>query len=122
VADFNEDGVPDVVVNNLAGQPSLLLGQCTSANRLWVRLSDPTTPGNQHAVGAEVEIELEGRVQRQTVHGGGPGSGSAQEPVVHFGLGSATAVERLSVRWPDGRETELRNLCAHCVLTVTARE
>lgn len=122
VADLNEDGVPDVVVNNLGGQPSLFLGQCTPANRLWVRLSDPTTPENQHAIGAQVEVEVDGVVQRQTLHAGGPGSGCAQEPVVHFGLAGATAVDRLTVRWPDGRETELGSVCAHCVLTLTARE
>ena len=114
--------MPDVVVNNLAGQPSVLLGQCTAANRLWVRLVDPTTPGNQHAIGAQVEVEQDGVVQRQTVHAGGPGSGSAQEPVVHFGLGDATSVDRLTIRWPDGRVTGLGQLCSHCTLTVTAEE
>lgn len=120
VADFNEDGVPDVVFNNIGGHPALLMGTCTDQRRLWVRLEVPGSPGNVHAIGAEVTVEAAGLVQRQTVHAGGPGSGSAQEPVLHFGVANATAVDRLTVRWPDGRETVIDDACVDCRLTVIA--
>lgn len=32
---------------------------------------------------------------------------------VHFGLGSETTVDRVTVRWPDGREMVARNLLGH---------
>src|SRR5262249_10954305 len=32
--------------------------------------------------------------------------------IVHFGLGEATQVEKLTIRWPSGREQQLTNLSA----------
>ena len=54
----------------------------------------------------------------QTILGGGPGSGSAQEPSLHFGLGDATAVDAAFIRWPDGAFSELDGVCAGCVVTL----
>ena len=35
---------------------------------------------------------------------------SATEPIARFGLGGHSALEDVSVRWPDGRELELGTL------------
>ena len=37
---------------------------------------------------------------------------SSEDPRVHFGLGGTSVVERLTVRFPDGRTTRLANLAA----------
>lgn len=113
-ADFNEDGVPDIVVNNLAGQPSLFFGECTEARRFWVSLRDDRSPGNRHAVGAEVTVTADGLVQRQELLAGGPGSASSQEPSLHFGVGNAERVDFVTVRWPDGTTSAVADLCANC--------
>jgi hypothetical protein len=38
---------------------------------------------------------------------------------VHFGLGDATRVERLDVRWPSGEVETLRDVAADQIVTVT---
>ena len=40
------------------------------------------------------------------------------EPVAHFGLGAADAVERVEVRWPDGMVAIIDNPPIGRVLTV----
>ncbi len=40
---------------------------------------------------------------------------------VHFGLGPATTVRRLTVRWPDGKVTTLKGVAAGRVVTVRER-
>jgi hypothetical protein len=37
---------------------------------------------------------------------------------VHFGLGSAIKIEKLTIRWPSGQEQVLDNVAADRVLTV----
>ena len=53
------------------------------------------------------------RWQRMRQLGIGGSVLSAGEPRVHFGLGSAAVLDRVRVRWPDGREQEWRNLGAN---------
>jgi hypothetical protein len=43
---------------------------------------------------------------------------SSEDPRVHFGLGTATKVERLDVHWPGGHETVLTGIAADQILTV----
>jgi hypothetical protein len=40
------------------------------------------------------------------------------EPVAHFGLGDATAVERVTVTWPDGTAVVLLNPGRNTTVTV----
>jgi hypothetical protein len=48
----------------------------------------------------------------------GSGYLSQDDGRLHFGLGAATTVEKLIVRWPSGREQTLDNLGVDRVLKV----
>ncbi len=43
---------------------------------------------------------------------------SQADPRPHFGLGKAAKADRVEIRWPDGRKTELQNVAADQILTV----
>jgi hypothetical protein len=43
---------------------------------------------------------------------------SSEDPRVHFGLGRATEVRELRVRFPDGRTTRLRSIPADRLVEV----
>jgi enediyne biosynthesis protein E4 len=45
---------------------------------------------------------------------------SSEDPRIHFGLGRATRVAELTVRYPDGATTRLRNVRADRIVTVPA--
>ena len=50
--------------------------------------------------------------------GAGTGKLSSEDPRAHFGLGDATRIERLVVRYPNGRTTTLRNITADRILVI----
>ncbi|MEM8931579.1 MAG: CRTAC1 family protein [Acidobacteriota bacterium] len=72
---------------------------------------------NVRAIGARVEIEIAGQTQVRWITAGTSYLG--QEPAeAHFGLGSATMVDRVTIAWPGGGETTRRDVAADQVLTV----
>ena len=94
-ADFNNDGHVDVAINSIGGPLVLLENRDTSGNWLTVSL-DGFHPG------AVVTATLSGgRKLVEEVHAGSSYL-SSEDPRLHFGLGSATKVSSLVVRYPDG--------------------
>ncbi len=69
------------------------------------------TASNRDGVGARVIVEAGGSRQVSQRFGGGSYQ-SAGDPRLHFGLGPATRVDRLEVRWPSGRVDQFRDLAA----------
>ena len=43
---------------------------------------------------------------------------SSEDPRAHFGLGKATKLKELIVRWPSGKVTRQRNVAADQIVTV----
>jgi len=99
--DLFNDGKIDVVINQLHNVPALLRNVCATKNH-WVALKligGPKSP--RDAVGATVYLTAGGMRQRGDVISGGSYA-SSNDPRVHFGLGEATAVERVEIHWPSG--------------------
>jgi hypothetical protein len=69
------------------------------------------------AVGARVRIEADGRVQWRAVQ---PAYSfcASNDPRVHAGVGYATAIDAVTVYWPDGHERHLGPLQADKLLVV----
>jgi hypothetical protein len=113
-ADLDADGDLDLVVSNLE-DPSFVYKNLSreqgKGNYLQAKLKG--TPPNSFAVGASVLAEFaNGEKQFQEIS---PNRGifSASEHLVHFGLGQQTQVEKLTVRWPDGKFQVLTNVPAN---------
>jgi Na+-translocating ferredoxin:NAD+ oxidoreductase RnfD subunit len=110
-ADFDNDGRVDVAVNSIGGP--LLLLRNTSPSGHWLEVRLP-----RFAPGALVTATLsDGRSFVQEVHAGSSYL-SSEDPRIHFGLGRATRVAELTVRYPDGATTRLRNVRADRIVTV----
>lgn len=104
VGDVDNDGDPDAVLNNTQDRPTLLVNQVGSGAG-WLGLRLLTEDGRRDALGAEITLtRSDGRVLRRRCHTDGS-QVSARDPRVLFGLGGA-GVERVAVRWPDGRAEE----------------
>ena len=101
-ADFDNDGDVDIVVNNLHDTPDLFRLDQTG-ERHWVTLKLVGTQSNRSAIGALVRVVTADGEQRQEVRGGGSYY-SQNDLRLHFGLGAARGIERVIVRWPNGRE------------------
>ena len=98
-ADLDLDGDLDVVLTQAEGAPLVLRNDQASGHH-WLRVA--LTPPSR-AIGATVELTTTAGVQRRVVAPAKSYLSSVELPVT-FGLGAATEVASLVVRWPDGRE------------------
>jgi hypothetical protein len=117
--DFDNDGNIDVLVINLNDRPSLYHNQGGTPNH-WITMRLKGTRSNRDAIGARVEIEAGGKTQVAEVRSGGSYL-SNNDMRIHFGLGSASRVERIRIRWPNGNTEELPGLDADQFVTITEK-
>ncbi len=108
--DFDNDGRIDIVVSHvdLKGTPALLRNVTANGNH-WLGVS--LQPGKNRAepVGAVVRVTAGGRTQVR-VYQRSQSYLSLNDPRLHFGLGKATRVEKVEVRWPSGTAETLTDL------------
>jgi hypothetical protein len=107
-ADLDNDGNVDLVIGNLDGAPSILHNPGTRGNH-WVSFELAGTKSNRLALGARITITAGGMTQTDEVHSGGSYL-SQNDLRVHFGLGKATRIDAVEVRWPSGAIEKLGNL------------
>jgi hypothetical protein len=111
VADYANDGRMAVAINTIGGPLVLLEDRGPVGHWLEVALK-----GFQ--AGAVLTATLpDGRKLVQELHDGSSYLSSA-DPRAHFGLGDATKVSSLKIRWPDGQVSRLSNIAANRIVTV----
>ena len=114
--DFDNDGRVDVAVLPIAGEPLLLQNRTENTN-LWIGLQLRGTKSNRDAIGSGVEIGFCGKTQFDTVRNGGSYL-SRNDPRLHFGLGSCTKVDRITVKWPRGGKQTVTGLAVNQYHTI----
>ena len=114
LGDFSGQGTLDVVVANQRG-PLLFYRNEVAPGRAWIAFSleggcsassAAGTCTNRSAIGAQVEVFWNGQRQIQEVSGGS-GFCSQNQRRLHFGLGADAKVDKVVVRWPSGKMSEL---------------
>lgn len=99
--DIDNDGDIDLLVTNVAGPAQVFRNDAPKRGH-WLSVRAVVLEwGGRDAYGALITIHAEGRRWTQLAN---PGSSylSSHDPRLHFGLGSATRVDRIEVAWPDG--------------------
>ncbi|HEX2917431.1 MAG TPA: ASPIC/UnbV domain-containing protein, partial [Edaphobacter sp.] len=79
-----------------------LLKQTGRPSNHWIALQLTGTRSNRSALGAKVAVTAGGRTQSDEVRSGGSYL-SQSDTRLHFGLGSASRIEKLEIHWPDGK-------------------
>jgi len=98
--DYDNDGDSDILIVNMDDRPTLLRNDSDGGRWITVRLIG--TRSNRDGIGAKVTALAGGR-QRLTVVRSGGSYISHNDMRVHFGVGAARAVDRLTIRWPSGQ-------------------
>ena len=108
--DLDNDGDIDVVVENVDGAPMILRNDGGNLNH-WITFELAGTTSNRLGIGAKVKAVTGNLSQIDEVRSGGSYL-SQNDLRVHFGLGSASRVDRVEVRWPSGKIETMNNLAA----------
>ena len=101
LCDYDRDGRLDLFVTNNNGPYQLLHNELPSRGH-WLGVELRGRGGNTGAVGARVVLRADGLEQSREVQAGS-GYLAGHDLGVHFGMGRAERVERLTVHWPSGR-------------------
>ncbi|ABF39922.1 ASPIC/UnbV [Candidatus Koribacter versatilis Ellin345] len=103
VADLWNDGRQSVIISNMNERPLLLVNEVKYSNH-WIAFKAIGTKSNRSGIGAKIQVTAGKRVFVNEVRSGSSYN-SSSDLRVHFGLGTATSVDTVEVRWPSG-ETE----------------
>ena len=107
-ADFNHDGMEDVMVRHVGGLP-VALYENRFPKKSWLRVTLRGVQSNREGIGARLVAVNNGQqiVRELYPNNGFMGQNAAQ---VHFGLGEATRLDQLTIRWPNGAVQEFMDL------------
>ena len=114
--DLDRDGDLDMIVMNLDAPPSIYRNDSSSGNRVTFELRGAKS--NRFAIGAVVTVKT-GDTSRRRVMLPVTGFNSSNEPLLHFGLGDAAAIEQVTVHWPSGAIQQFAHLAVNKHYTLT---
>jgi hypothetical protein len=115
-ADFSNNGRQDLIVRQVGGGP-LLFFENRFPQRHYLKVSLRGTKSNRQGIGARLVAETNGQKLVRELY---PlNSFRSEMPnLVHFGLADSDKVERLTIRWPSGKEQVLTDLKADAHIVV----
>ena len=120
IGDFDNDGDLDILVNNNGQAPQLLRNDGGNANH-WLEIFLIGTKSNRDGVGARVKI-VAGDLVLYDQRKGGMSYQSAQDPRLHFGLGTRTKIDSLEILWPSGMATKIANVKVDQIIAIKEGE
>jgi len=114
--DLDNDGDIDLVVNNVNQTMDLFRLDRDNDNH-WTTIQLSAVHCNRSAIGARVRVVAGGLTQIDEVRSGGSYY-SQNDFRLHFGLGQASKIDLLEVRWPDGKTDTHRDLVVDRLLKI----
>ena len=103
IGDFDNDGDQDILLNNMDEAATLLRNDGATGHWLTIKLiGDMKQKCPRDAIGSVVFCTANGKRLRDEV-ASGRSLNSQSDFRVHFGLDTATKIEKLEVRWANGK-------------------
>ena len=122
--DYDKDGDLDVFITNNQAQPILYENTSNNPNDYLI-IETEGTVSNRDGIGARIMIDPDTSITGDEQHrfiDGGSNFLSANQMHAHFGLGSATAIDRVQITWPSGIVQQLFNVDTNVVLSIVETE
>jgi len=116
VGDLWNTGQMSAVVSNMNERPSLLRNQQEYPNH-WIAFKTVGTKSNRDGIGARITVKAGKRLLVDEVRSGSSYY-SQNDMRVHFGLGGATKLDSVEVRWPSGLTERFENAAVDQIDTV----
>lgn len=120
-ADLDNDGDLELIVNNIDEPVSIFKNLSTENGAHFLQVKFEGSEKNPFGLGAKVEIATGGQTQvlELTMT---RGFQSSVAPVLTFGLGGSTTIEKLEVTWPGGKSQIMTEVTADQLLTLHISE
>jgi hypothetical protein len=113
--DYDDDGDIDVAVTRYFETPGLFRNDLPKGNH-WTSVRLVGTRSNRDAVGARIYVTAGGKRHLLERKGGGSFE-SANDPRLHIGLGGASRVDSIEIRWPSGLVETKKGVPADTMVT-----
>ena len=116
VGDLDNDGRLDAVVTANDGPIRVLHNETVNGNH-WILLNLTGHKSNRDGIGASVKVVTSEGAQYATVTTAASYLSSSDKRA-HFGLGRASVVQDIEIRWPSGIVQTLRNVAADRIVRI----
>lgn len=110
IGDLNNDGFLDIMSNNT-------VRYAVPNGNNWFKIALQGIASNSNGIGARIELHGPWGIQIRDVRSG-EGFGYMCTLNTHFGLGTATEIEKAIIRWPSGTVDVLVNPTPNQMMTV----
>jgi hypothetical protein len=121
VGDYDNDGWLDFLVGNNGEDAQLFRNEGGSSaagkNNHWLGVRLIGTKSNRDGIGAALKITARNFVSYDQAKGG-MSFCSAQDPRIHFGLGTHARVDTIEIAWPSGAHQVIRDVPADQIVTI----
>lgn len=99
LADLDNDGDLDIVINNIDHAASLYINK-TDAKANYLKLAFDYPAPNRFGIGTKVLSYHQGKLQYKELYTA-RGFQASSEPIIHLGYGNENKVDSLRIIWPD---------------------
>lgn len=123
--DYDNDGDQDLlVVNQEATLPYPVpsytkLYRNDSATGNWIKIALKGVQAEMHGIGSKIAVEAGGKTMIREIDGGSSSHLSQNSVIAHFGIGNATAIDKITVYWTGGGIQTITNVQPNQLLTIT---
>jgi len=117
IGDLWNDGRMSAVVNNMSGQPMLLVNHASNRNN-WLGVITRGVKSNRDGIGSKVTVFAGGHKFVQEVRSGSSYI-SNNDMRLHFGFGESLQFDHIEVRWPSGNSEVFPGGNANRFVTLT---
>ena len=108
IADLDNDGDLDIVINNIDEPASLYINK-TNKKANYLKIKFQYTSPNTQGIGTKVLSYHQGKLQYKELYTA-RGFQASSEPVIHFGYENASQIDSLRIIWPNRTSQLLTNI------------
>jgi len=109
VGDLDNDGDLDLVVNNINDAAFVYRNNAEKNGNNFIKIKLKGPKDNRVGFGAKITIYHQDSIQYHELKNV-RGYLSSVEPIAHFGLGKNASIDSVKVKWPDGKESLVKEI------------